>query len=217
MSQWPQADWRRQIYRASRLDEFLLYLSGTQYDGETEYTAEDFVKRLTSFEESPKMAAGTAVHAVIEHSLLGELPESVTQNGWHVYFELDAEISLPPAREIPLFREHNGIPLFGRVDAIDAHTIHDIKTTAAIDVERYLDSYQWRAYLWMSGRSSFVYDILKVKLDEERREVTVQEYTPLKVSAYPDMARDVEMLLEDYHACIRALGIDDIMAGRKAA
>lgn len=205
-------DWQREVYRASRIDEFRLYMSGVQYDGETEYTAADFITRLTTKVESPKMAAGTAVHAVIERAGFGVLPLYADVNGWHIDFDLDAELPFPVAREIPLHRMHGGIPLFGRCDAMGPHTVHDLKTTSNIDVDRYLDSYQWRAYLWMSGRTKFVYDILKVKIDEETKVVTVQDYVPIKVSAYPNMARDVEALLEEYDACIRSLGIGEKIA-----
>lgn len=205
----PRDDWRRGIYRASKLDEFRAYLSGELWNGD-EYTAAEFVRRMTTFEESPAMAAGTAVHAIIEKAGFGDLPSRVPQNGWLVHFDLDADVPMPSAREIPMQREHKGILLSGRVDAMDANTVHDIKTTSAIDLDRYMDSYQWRAYLWMSGRQSFVYDILKVKLEEDIKAVTVQEYVPLKISAYPGLARDVESLLEEFDACIKSLGIGEI-------
>lgn len=207
------SDWQRQIYRASRLDEFRHYLSGEHFDT-SEYTAADFIRRMTTFEESPAMAAGTAVHGVIENAGFGEVADGPSK-GWHVKFDLDAELPMPVFREIAMQRTHKGITLFGRVDAMDANTIHDTKTTANVDVDRYLDSYQWRAYLWMSGRRSFVYDILKVKVEDDIKVVTVTEYLPLKVSAYPNMARDVESLLEAFDACVKSLGIDETM--RKAA
>lgn len=207
----PLNDWRREVYRASRLDEFRYYLSGEKFDGQ-EYTAEDFVKRLTVKQESPAMAAGTAVHAVIERAAFGELPERVSSNGWLIVFDLDGELRMPAVRELALFREHKGIPLFGRVDAIDANAIHDTKTTSAIDIDRYMDSYQWRAYLWMSGRQSFVYDILRVKLEEDIKVVTVVEYVRLPLTTYPALSSDVESLLEEYDACVRTLGIGERLA-----
>jgi hypothetical protein len=209
-------DWRREVYRASRLDEYRKYVGGEHYDG-SEYTAEDFVKRMTTFESSPAMDAGTAVHKLIEDIGWGVLPVHSDVNGWHVHFDLDDEVAVPLSREVPLYREHRGIPLFGRCDAMNANAVHDIKTTSNIDVDRYMDSYQWRAYLWMSGRSLFRYDIFKVKLEADIKVVTVQEYVPLKLSAYPGLDRDVEGLLEDFDACVKALAIPEIMQRRIAA
>lgn len=212
----PRDDWQRQIYRASRLDEYRLYLTGEMYDG-SEYTAEEFIKRMTTHAESPQMAAGTAVHNLVEDVGYGVLPVHADMNGWHVHFDLDADAAVPLSREVPLFREHNGIPLYGRCDAISANAVHDIKTTSAIDADRYLDSYQWRAYLWMSGRQRFVYDIFRVKVEDDIKVVTVLEYVPLKLTAYPNLARDVERLLEEFDACIKALAIPEIMQRQMAA
>jgi hypothetical protein len=212
----PREDWQRQIYRASRLDEFRAYQSGEMFNGD-EYTAVEFVRRMTSFESSPAMDAGTAVHKLIEDIGYGVIPEHSDVLGWHVHFDLDAEAAVPLSREVPLYREHNGIPLFGRCDAMNGTTVHDIKTTSAIDIDRYMDSYQWRAYLWMSGRQRFVYDIFRVKLEADIKVVTVQEYVPLKLSTYPDLDRDVERLLEEFDTCVRALAIPEIMQRKVAA
>lgn len=214
---WQREDWRREIYRVSRLDEFRQYLSGVHYD-QSDYTAEDLIQRLTAPEPpSPKMEAGTAVHAVVEHSLFGELPENVVEDGWKIYFALDGAMEIPEAREVPLQRTHKGVTLYGRVDAIDAVAVHDIKTTSSIDIDRYADAYQWRAYLWMSGRRDFVYHVLRVRVDEDEREVTVLEYVPCRFRAYPAMERDVENLLLRYDAAVRALGIPEIMEGGRVA
>jgi hypothetical protein len=212
----PRDDWRRQIYRASKLDEYRAYLSGEMYDG-SEYTAEEFIKRMTAHAESPAMAAGTAVHALIENAQFGEIKAHSDAHGWHVHFDLDADAAIPEAREVPLQRTHKGITLFGRCDAISTRAVHDIKTTSAIDIDRYLDSYQWRAYLWMSGRQRFHYDIFRVKVEDDIKVVTVLEYVPLKLSAYPNLDRDVERLLEEFDACIRSLAIPEIMQRQMAA
>ncbi len=206
----PEQDWRRSIYRASRLDEFRKYLAGEHFDG-SEYTPADFARMMTTHQQSAAMDAGTAVHAVLENAAFGDLPAHTDANGWHVHFDLDAELAFPAGREIPLQRTHKGIVLFGRVDAMDAHSVHDAKTTKAIDIDRYLDSYQWRGYLWLSGRKTFVYDLFKVKVEEDINVVTVQEYMPLKLSAYPGMDSDVEALLVEFDAAVRSLGIDAMM------
>jgi hypothetical protein len=212
----PRDDWRRQIYRASNLDSYREYMGGEHYDG-SEYTSDDFIKRMTAFEPSPAMDAGTAVHKLIEDIGFGVLPIHSDVNGWHVHFDLDEDVPVPLSREVPLFREHNSIPLFGRCDAMSASAVHDIKTTSQIDVDRYMDSFQWRAYLWMSGRQRFVYDIFRVKLEADIKVVTVLEYVPLKLSFYPNLDDDVEHLLTEFDACVKALAIPEIMQRKVAA
>jgi hypothetical protein len=71
---------------------------------------------------------------------------------------------------------------------------------------------QWKAYCWMSGRRSFVYDLLRVKVEADIQAVTVLEYVRLPLTAYPGLDRDVESLLEEYDAAIRALGIGEKLA-----
>lgn len=211
-------EWQRQIYRASRLDEFRLYQSGVQWDGEMEYTSEEFVRRMTGTEEeTDAQAAGTALHAVFDSHGFGIVPAEVKQNGWNIIFDIDAEVHLPALREIPLYREHNGIPLYGRCDAIDAWTVHDIKTTKAIDANTYIESYQWRAYLWLSGRQKFVYDTFRVIRDEKASELTVKEYVSIPLTAYPGLSRDVETCLVEFDAAVKALGIPEIMQKKMAA
>lgn len=216
MLQPPKSDWSRHIYPASRLDEYLAYRSGVMLDG-SEYTTREFIRRMTTYEETPQMAAGTAVHEVIEHAGFGTLPERCEARGWTVLFDLDGELRLPRLREAALYRRHKHITLVGRTDALDAVSVHDIKTTgSAIDADRYLDSYQWRSYLWMSGCRLFVYDVLKVKLDEEAKSVTVQEYVRIPITAYPGMDCDVETVLEEFDATVHALGIPAMMQRRAA-
>lgn len=199
-----------EVFRASRLDEFRRYQSGETFTGD-EYTTEAFVSYLTECHETAKMAAGTAVHRALELAEDGDLSAD-EQFGWKITFALDAELALPPLREIPMCREHNGTTLFGRVDSITGATVRDIKTTAQVDADRYAESYQWRAYLWMSGRDRFVYDVLKVKIDEDAQTVSVVDYVPLVFARYPGLDRDVEMLLDEYANAVRALGVLE-MAG----
>jgi hypothetical protein len=195
----------REVFRASRLDEFLMYQAGEKWDG-SEYTAEEFAARLRDTSESLNMSAGTAVHKSLELAQAGEISTD-QQNGWTIRYDLDAAIYLPRLREVPLQREHNGITLFGRCDSLTATAVRDIKTTSAIDPDRYAESYQWRAYLWMSGRPVFFYDIFKAKIDEETYTVTLTDYVCLRFHRYAEMDRDVERVIEEFAAAVDALGI----------
>lgn len=194
-----------EVFRASRLDEFRRYQSGELFNGD-EYTREAFVSYLTERHESPAMAAGSAVHRSLELAMDGSIA-SDEQLGWRISYEIDASLDLPTMREVPMRRTHNGVTLFGRVDSITATTVRDIKTTAQVDADRYADSYQWRAYLWMSGRTRFVYDVLKVKVDEAAKSVTVTDYVKLIFHRYANLDRDVECLLDEYAATVSALGL----------
>ena len=210
-------DGDRVIYWPSELDEFRLFLSGVQWNGEDEYTPEDFVRKMTTHEEADAQAAGTALHNAFENATYGQDYDRLEQDGWKIAFDLHAEVTLPRLREIKLTREHQGIILHCRCDHIDAITVHDIKTAKSIDIDAYTESYQWRAYLWMSGRRNFVYDIFHVTRDEKRREMVVKEYVRLPLTTYPRLSADVESLLVEFDAAVKALGIPEIMAKRSVA
>lgn len=195
----------RSIFRASMLDSFCEYLSGETFTGE-EYTREMFVERLTNFKPTAKMEAGTAVHAVLEAAGADDI-DVAEANGWKVQFVTDLLMSIPSLREIELQRTHGNATLYGRVDYITGTTVGDYKATSQFDADRYADSYQWRAYLWMSGRAKFDYHLLKVAVDEDARTVEVKDYITLNFFRYPSMDSDVERLLSRYAEVIEDLGI----------
>lgn len=195
----------REIFRASRLDDFRDYLSGETFAGE-EYTTEAFIARLCGREETAKMAAGTAVHKALEMAVDGDLA-GADVNGWTITFDMDGALSLPRLREIPLSRRYGDVTLFGRVDAITGTTVYDHKTTQAFDADRYADSYQWRAYLAISGRDRFVYELFKAKVDEDARTVVITDHISLSFHRYPALEADVAALVARMAEVVADLGI----------
>lgn len=195
----------RRLHSVTTLDEYTKYLSGEHQDT-SEYTTEEWIQWLTQgFQPTPKMEAGTAVHQVIELAQYGDQLDEVMCNGWLIRFELDATLELPEFRETRLRREHNGFEIRGRADSLTATSVRDVKTTSAIDLERYINSYQWRTYLWITGASRFVYDVFRVSVDEDNMEVTVKEYVPMEITRYPDLDKDVESLIDSYVDCLKHL------------
>ena len=110
----------------------------------------------------------------------------------------------------------------GRVDGLEGTIVRDPKTRySAIDVQGYLDSYQWRIYLDMLGLSQFYYDIFQVKSYPTAGLPTYNPETgcrhlpeklafekPVSIScfAYPTMRRDVEELLIKFSDWVEARG-----------
>lgn len=199
----------RRIHSVTTLDKYREYLSGETWNGE-EYTTELFIEELTSeFTQSPAAEAGTAVHEMFEKAEYGVLPDYALVNGWSISLaDVDfGELVLPKLRELRLNRTHLGFTLYGRVDSMTAKTIRDIKTSSRPDPEKFLSSYQWRTYLWMSGADRFVFDVFEVKLDAEAKSVLITGYQPHEITRYPGMDQDVEDLIEEYVDCLRALGM----------
>ncbi len=138
------------------------------------------------------MMAGRAFHTLLETTVAGDL-KSREIEGFQFEFKIDAEIALPPIRELKaevVFDTAAGpVMLVGKVDAMYGRTVHDYKLTTRFDVERYIESYQWRSYLSMFGAHTFNYDVFVCRYDGPR--ITIHEYHRLPFCAYPGMRDDV--------------------------
>lgn len=118
---------------------------------------------------------------------------------------LGARTEVEASREIA-----KGITLVGHADVVSAggEQIWDYKTTnSAIDLTRYTDSYQWRAYLDLFGAAMFTYEVFELSKprgkDERLRHVI--DHERINIPSYPGMRSDVEdtaLELADY--CRRA-------------
>lgn len=197
-------------------------------------TLDELVARLTKKEPpTAQMQAGAAFAKLMEHAEPGTWGRS-TIDGWSFDFELDAEISLPPVRELKaevIYDTPSGpVMLVGKVDGIDGE-VHDQKLTESLDVERYTDSLQWRCYLDMFKAKAFVYDIFLAKYERGRGgsdadgnyvkgpptgKIAVTEYHPLRFYAYPGMHEDVQSAVNELAAVIVAYDIPKTMAAPAA-
>lgn len=176
-----------------------------------ESTLDDLIRRLAHKEPpTPQMAAGHAFAKLMEHA--GERSLDVEEvDGWTFTFDLDAELALPPVRELKaevLFDTPSGpVTLVGKCDALDGIVVRDQKLTERFDAERYTDSLQWRCYLEMFGARSFAYDVFVGRFDLDAKEVRIVEYHPLTLCAYPDLRLDVEAAVAELAEVVVTYGI----------
>lgn len=148
-----------------------------------------------------KMAAGKVMAKFWEHASEGAI-DSATVDGWTVNFNLDAEVPVPPVREMkieyPMITPSGPVVLVGKVDGFEGVTVRDQKLTEKLDVEqKYLDSLQWRAYLMMLGARKFVYDVFVGDIDEHEDVITVSEYHPVTFYTYPEIEKDVQRAVNE--------------------
>lgn len=153
---------------------------------------------------------------------LPEFPPYVAENSWqvkcnglsHYLYGCDKkalyQITSPDLeREIPIEATIAGLEIKGTVDAIDNTKIpicvHDIKTTKAIDLQHYQDSWQWRFYLYMTKNERFRYDVFQVERDIEEKIVIIKDYAYLNCWTYPTLNEEVENITRDYYTCLKAL------------
>lgn len=179
----------------------MLRLSVTDLDSfrywqqaEDEYMDTAALLRRLRREEPPsrEMAAGKALHSLLEHGTEAVLETSVA-DGIKFYFTLDAALTLPPIRELKGERVYQTpvgpVTLVGKVDGLSGLSVLDYKLTSKFDAERYMESYQWRCYLSIFGARRF--DYLVFVGYEELGEWEVRELHPLTFYRYAGMDEDV--------------------------
>lgn len=149
---------------------------------------------------SEAMEAGTALHKALELSEPGEF-KGLAADGFTFSFETDAEIDLSPIREIKAEREYLiddvTVTLVGKVDVLNGKRVDDHKFTAKFDPDRYLDSYQWRAYLDMFDADLFRWNIFEA-IESAPKNYLVRNVHKLQMHRYPGMAADVERELREF-------------------
>ena len=163
----------------------------------TDDPPEALVERLTSFEPTEAMEAGTAFHRALELAQPGEY-DRLEANGYTFILPEDCELYLPKVRELRCFRQYGPLTVTGQVDALEGKRIEDHKTTAYFAAERYLDGCQWRFYLDIFGADVFRWNVFEIR---EIKPLVFEVADPqiLEQHRYPGLHRDCERLAAEFY------------------
>ncbi len=155
------------------------------------------------------MMAGTAFHSAIEKASAGEV-KTLEAEGYEFDLRVDAEIDLPSIRETKATKVFAfpgvAVTLVGKVDAIHGKRVDDHKLTGRYDPERFLGSFQWRAYLSIFEADEFRYNIFEAspvewtKIGDGVKRYAVRAFHRLTVCRYPDLEKDVERAVRQFLA-----------------
>jgi hypothetical protein len=161
----------------------------------------DLIARLKHLMPSSEaMEAGTALHKALELAEAGD-HKGFEADGFTFSFDTEAEIDLPPIREMKATREYLVddvvVTLVGKVDGIHGKRIDDHKFTAQFDADRYLDTYQWRLYLEVFGADMFRWNIFEAR-ESAPKNYIIRNVHKLVMHRYPGMADDVERELRAF-------------------
>lgn len=169
---------------------------------------DELVRRLRR-EEPPTDAllSGRGFHRILELAGEGDSLEVVEADGYRFDFSaLDAEISLPPVREMFISKrlvvDGIEVELRGKTDGDDGLTVYDHKAASRFDAEKYAADFQWRAYLFMTGRWRFQHNVFVRKI--KGKDVVIKEFHPVVNYAYQGMERDVIEGIRDYLAVAKS-------------
>lgn len=186
-------NWKSRFMLPSKIDAYV-------YHRNSEQDVETFVMELLKLTPFPKRAeAGVAFHDYIEKFGYGDLPLNFTSNGWNIINNnVNVTIPYPFAREVKFSKNWNDINIFAVVDGIDNFRIHDIKTTSKLNVEKYMESWQWKIYLWLTEMQTFIYDIFTVDINEIDNILTLKNYDRIELKRYPNMVNDIDNIFNEY-------------------
>ncbi len=163
-----------------------------------EQEAADLVARLTGFQPTEAMLAGTAFHKALEDATPGEYAQLHAHG--YTFLLPDAEIALPDVRELRAYGQFGPLAVTGQVDALHGRRVEDHKTTASFRPDGYLEGCQWRFYLDIFGADVFrwnVFEILAVKGKDKT--YTVKPPHQLEQCRYPGLHDDCMDLARDFY------------------
>lgn len=171
-----------------------------------EATPEDLVTRLTAFQPTEAMQAGTAFHRALELATEGEY-EWLEANGYRFRMTQSFDIYEPmPTLELPAIREvrasgqYGPLTVTGKFDAMHGKRIIDHKTTASFKPEGYFEGCQWRFYLDIFGCDVFRWNVFELTpVRDEGRCYFVKPPHILEQYRYPGMHDDCMQLAADFH------------------
>ena len=168
-----------------------------------------------------KMLRGRAFHSVIES------PVKQEALGEHFYEAEGYRFGGPGMdRVLAMFPEgcvHEpkaeatvaGVTLVGKADALYGLGAWEAKLSDKIDVERYFDSFQWRAYIVLFGVKWVRYVLGQG--DFSGNFVSVYTALPMTLYTYPKLGEDVRRLTSECAEFIVMRGLESHVQEREAA
>lgn len=166
-------------------------------------------------EPTEAMVRGTAWHRALEMVNGSEGAMEISESG-HL-FRFDAQEVAQVRQQLPAMtnqelRGRLDLPEIGavmhlRTDGVTGNTIHEHKTTGRVDVDRYIRTSQWRAYLLAFECRVVVYHIVQLTKDRRANVWRVKDYLPFRQFAYPNMRRDLVADVAEVAAFIRSQGL----------
>jgi hypothetical protein len=161
-------------------------------------TPADLIARLTAFEPTEAMLAGTALHKALELAQYGA-HDVLTANGY-TFLMPDASIEIPRVRELRCFGQYGPLRVTGQVDALEGLRVDDHKSTAVFNAEGYWDGCQWKFYLDIFGADRFRWNVFPLTpVRGKEKTYAVGEPQILEQCRYPGLHDDCMALARGFY------------------
>lgn len=185
------------------------------------------IKRTTVPNE--KMLRGSAFHSVLERPLACLQESQFGMNyragssdggefvfsgeGMQQVFALWPKVVTP---EVKSTIDIDGITVVGVADGLYGNEVYEAKCTEKIDVEKYFDSFQWKALLKLYSARVAKY-VLAQGRDTGGRFIVIDSALPMTLYRYQGLDRDVRELVNDCALFVRQRGLEEHAQEREAA
>lgn len=161
-------------------------------------TPADLVARLTGFQPTDAMLAGTAFHKALELAQPGEYDRLEALG--HTFLLPDASLALPSVRELRCFGRYGPLRVTGQVDALYGTRVEDHKTTGYFSADGYLEGCQWRFYLDIFGADVFRWNVFELTaIKGQDKTYRVGEPHTLEQCRYPGLHDDCMDLARGFY------------------
>lgn len=180
------------------LDSYQYFLDSQH--GDNPMSEQELYEQLFGgFTPTFAMQAGTAWHEILEYWQDGN--PLINQSFTFDLSTLNSDDTLVLGEPYEREQKHvwqgvAGVDLVGKIDVETAFALYDHKLTANFDPERYLKSWQWRAYLTMRQKQKFVYQVFEANISDDGF-VSIHDYHALAIHAYDGMEQEVCQIVAD--------------------
>lgn len=161
----------------------------------------DLIMQLLNLEPYvERVSVGRQVHSLIENGLqlfMDTTPNPIIDaHRFESMIEAHDRIGTPEAW---VSGDISGVRIRGRVDMMHGVELREFKATqSGFDPDRYLNSYQWRLYLVLSGCLKMVYRVFEAGHDRMSGLYYPKAAHTLPIGIYPNMERDCENMIRSF-------------------
>lgn len=115
-------------------------------------------------------------------------------------------------------REYGGCTVVAKADQLIGLDLKEFKTTlSGFDVQKYLDSCQWRFMADIFQPRRMTYHVFCLSEREASGAITLRSIETFRVYPYAKLHEDCCALVEDFRAYVIARGLDGILCARQEA
>lgn len=181
-------------------------ISATSFDNFQRYlddlmTKDELIQRITApFEPTREMQIGTAIHSFIEKPVYQidglYIIDDFKFSDLNILLQ-NLSNYLDGFQEIKIQTKNNNVNLITKLDLWFGNTIVEHKTTfKQFETEKYINSWQWKLYLFATNAKLFKYNI--IGLQEKDGIIGIKYNEMFDLYPYEKLAYDCENIISEF-------------------